>query len=133
MTTLGTHTLADLYGCDRTILDDAQAIRAILVEAALRCGATIVDSCFHRFSPQGISGVVVIAESHLAVHTWPEHDYAAIDLFTCGQSLRPNDCFIYLREALRSTTHRLQVIERGLPPVALAPEAPRPADPEAAT
>ena len=116
MSALGSQLLADLYGCDRAILDDPQAITDILLEAARRCGATIVDRCFHRFSPQGVSGVVVIAESHLAIHTWPEHGYAAADLFTCGTALRPDDCFAYLRQALRSQDHRMHVLERGLPP-----------------
>ena len=115
MVALGSQILADLYGCDRGILDDPEAIRAILVEAARRCGATIVDRCFHRFSPQGISGVVIIAESHLGIHTWPEHGYAAVDLFTCGSSLRTDDCFRYLRDALRCQKYRAQVIARGLP------------------
>ncbi len=115
MSALGSQILADLYGCDRAILDDPQAIRDILIEAARRCGATIVDRCFHRFSPQGVSGVVVIAESHLAIHTWPEHGYAAADLFTCGTTLRPSDCFEYLRQALHSQDHRLQTLERGHP------------------
>jgi S-adenosylmethionine decarboxylase len=116
MLALGSQILADLYGCDRALLDDVQAIRAILVEGALRCGATVVDRCFHRFSPQGISGVVLIAESYLGVHTWPEHGYAAVDLFTCGTRLRPEDCFQYIREALHCQKYSAQVIERGLPP-----------------
>ena len=120
MSALGSQLLADLYGCDRAILDDPQAIADILLEAARRCGATIVDRCFHRFSPQGVSGVVVIAESHLAIHTWPEHGYAAADLFTCGTTLRPDDCFAYLQQALRSQDHRMQVLERGLPPASSA-------------
>lgn len=125
MSTLGSQILADLYGCDRAILDDPQAISDILIEAARRCGATIVDRCFHRFSPQGISGVVVISESHLAIHTWPEHGYAAADLFTCGTTLRPGDCFEYLRHALRSQEQHLQTIERGHLAPRSAP-APRP-------
>jgi S-adenosylmethionine decarboxylase proenzyme len=121
MAGLGAQILADLYGCDRVTLDDADAIRAILVEAALRCGATIVDRCFHRFSPQGVSGVVVIAESHLAIHTWPEHGYAAVDLFTCGSGLRPDDCFAYLRDALGCQDYSAQSIARGRPPIERLP------------
>jgi S-adenosylmethionine decarboxylase len=115
MVSLGAQILGDLYGCDRQTLDDVAAIEAVLMEAALRCGATIVSRCFHRFVPQGVSGVVVIAESHLAIHTWPEHGYAAVDLFTCGKTLRPDDCFRYLQEALRSDSHRIRTVERGIP------------------
>lgn len=125
MPALGSQILADLYGCDRALLDDVTAIRSILVEAALRCGATVVDRCFHRFSPQGISGVVLIAESYLGVHTWPEHGYAAVDLFTCGSRLRPDDCFQYIREALHCKDYSAQVVERGLPP-RLAPPLENP-------
>ncbi len=113
MIALGSQILADFYGCDRDILDDPVAISAILVEAAVRCGATIVDRCIHRFSPQGISGVIVIAESHLGIHTWPEHGYAAIDLFTCGSTLRTEACFLYLQEALRCQQYSAQTIARG--------------------
>ncbi len=132
MQALGSQILADLYGCARDTLDDPQAIQAILVEAALRCGATIVDRCFHHFSPHGVSGVVVIAESHLSVHTWPEHGYAAVDLFTCGSSLRPDDCFAYLRGALRCQRYSVQVIDRGTPAAAASiDEAQSPArDPD---
>jgi S-adenosylmethionine decarboxylase len=77
--------LAELTGCAPATLDDAVALEAIFRDCAERGGATIVSSHFHRFSPQGVSGVVVIAESHVTVHTWPEHGYAAVDVFTCGR------------------------------------------------
>lgn len=113
MSALGTHILADLYGCDPAVLDDVEKIAACMAEAARRCGATIVSQCFHRYSPQGVSGVVVIAESHLAIHTWPEHGYAAVDLFTCGESLKPDACFSYLHDALGSRHHTTNTIHRG--------------------
>lgn len=122
---LGVQVLADLFGCDGALLDDPQIIEQLLIEAAKRCGATIVSSCFHRFSPHGVSGVVVIAESHLAIHTWPEHRFVALDLFTCGDSLRPDDCFSYLQQALRCERHTLQRIARGRP----LPAMPEPTHP----
>jgi spermidine synthase len=67
-------------------------------EATKIAGATIVQSVFHLFNPHGVSGVVVIAESHLAIHTWPEYGYAAIDLFTCGEVVDPWKAYTYLRE-----------------------------------
>ena len=114
MIDLGVQILVDMYDCDSAVLDDEGAVEAYMVEAARRCGATIVNKCFHRFSPHGVSGVVVIAESHLAIHTWPEHGYAAVDLFTCGATLRPEECFAFLTEAFRSRRHTTKTIARGL-------------------
>jgi S-adenosylmethionine decarboxylase len=102
---LGVQILADFHGCDAAALDDVEGVRAAMVEAARRAGATIVSECFHRFSPHGVSGVVVIAESHLAVHTWPEHGYAAVDFFTCGDTLRGDLCFAWLLEAFGARSH----------------------------
>jgi S-adenosylmethionine decarboxylase len=110
---LGVQSMLDLYGCDVRSIDDVRGVERKLNEAARRCGATIVASCFHQFNPHGVSGVVVIAESHLAIHTWPEHGYAAIDLFTCGDLLAPEVCFDYLREAFRSTRHSVRTVSRG--------------------
>ena len=86
---LGRHVLAEVYGCGFDILNDLDGIREILVSAALSAGAEVLETTFHRFSPQGISGVVVISESHLAIHTWPEYGYAAVDVFTCGEEVTP--------------------------------------------
>jgi S-adenosylmethionine decarboxylase proenzyme len=116
MSSLGRQILADMYDCDPLVLDDEQAIRSSLLEAAQRCGATIISASFRRFEPHGISGVVMIAESHLAIHTWPEHGFAALDLFTCSDRVQPEVCFSYLKEALRSKQSTMQTIERGRPP-----------------
>ncbi len=83
-TNLGTHILLELNNCPQELLLEQETLKATLVEAADTAGATVVKPVFHQFSPHGLSGVVVIAESHIAVHTWPEHGYAAIDIFTCG-------------------------------------------------
>jgi S-adenosylmethionine decarboxylase len=81
---LGVHVLLDLHGVEERRLADAAWLRDALVAAARRGGACVVETTFHRFDPQGVSGVVVLAESHLAVHTWPELGFAAVDVFTCG-------------------------------------------------
>jgi S-adenosylmethionine decarboxylase proenzyme len=112
---LGVQIIADMYGCDPALLDDEDSIRRHMIEAAQRCGATVVSACFHHFSPHGVSGVVVIAESHLAIHTWPEHGYVALDLFTCGDSLNPEACFSYLRDAFHSQQQTINTILRGSP------------------
>jgi S-adenosylmethionine decarboxylase len=86
---LGRHVLAEVYGCDRHILDDLDSVQEIMKAAALKAGAEIREVAFHKFAPQGVSGVVVISESHLAIHTWPELGYAALDVFTCGDKVDP--------------------------------------------
>ena len=85
MNSLGRHLLAEFHDCASPALNDPARIEALMNEAARRSGATVVQSVFHAFSPHGVSGVVVVEESHLAVHTWPEYRYAAVDYFSCGE------------------------------------------------
>jgi S-adenosylmethionine decarboxylase len=87
---LGTHLLIELRDCNPEILKSLEKVRKILVSAAKEAKATIINNSFHEFNPFGISGVVVIAESHLTIHTWPEYGYAAVDIFTCGEIIQPN-------------------------------------------
>ena len=96
MNALGRHVLAEVHGCEPQVLNDIGAVERIMVEAALNAGAEVREVAFHKFSPQGVSGVVVISESHLAVHTWPEHGYAAVDVFTCGEAVNPWDACRHL-------------------------------------
>ncbi len=84
---LGRHLIVEVFEADPRLLDDAQALEQLLLRAAHAANATVIQSVFHRFSPYGVSGVVVIAESHLTIHTWPEYGYAAIDIFTCGPKM----------------------------------------------
>jgi len=84
MQIMGHHALLDVYGCDTDILNDLDGLKKIFHDTAVELQCTIVQEVFHRFAPQGVSGVIVIAESHLSVHTWPELGYAAVDLYTCG-------------------------------------------------
>jgi len=100
--TFGAQIVLDLYECETQHLDDLPWVRATLVSAAMAAGATIVDTVFHKFAPWGISGVVVIAESHLAIHIWPENRYAAIDVFTCGQNVRIDVASANLKRAFCS-------------------------------
>jgi S-adenosylmethionine decarboxylase proenzyme len=99
---LGSQVVLDLYDCETDHLDDLEWVRATLESAARVAGATIVEVVFHRFSPWGISGVIVIAESHLAIHIWPEHRYAAIDVFTCGKSVQTELASAFLARAFCS-------------------------------
>jgi S-adenosylmethionine decarboxylase proenzyme len=111
---LGRHLLAEFYDCNSNILNNVQLIEDAMTNAALACGATVVQKNFHMFSPYGVSGVVVISESHLAIHTWPEYGYAAVDLFTCGSSCDPKVAYEFLRTALGSGTSYCSQLNRGL-------------------
>ena len=114
MKTLARHLIAELYGCPFESLDDLEGIRTAMLEAAEVVGATVLKDAFHPFEPDGVSGVVVIAESHLSIHTWPHRGYAAVDVFTCG-GLDPNPGCRHLAERLGAESMRLQEIVRGLP------------------
>ena len=87
MFALGRQMTVEFYDCDPAKLADAALMEKIFLDAAHQSGATVIESRFHQFTPQGVSGVVVISESHFAVHAWPEHEYAAVDLFTCGENV----------------------------------------------
>ncbi len=114
METIGRHLIAEYYGCDFNAINNVEYVRNHMCEAAIKIGATVLGEKFHQFSPQGVSGTVVIAESHLSIHTWPEKGYVAVDIFTCG-GLEPNIGFEYLGEVLKAKTGRVQEILRGLP------------------
>ncbi|RTZ91662.1 MAG: S-adenosylmethionine decarboxylase proenzyme [Deltaproteobacteria bacterium] len=113
MKTLGRHVLTEFYGCKHKILDNIEEIKSLMEQAALFSGATIIDSRFHRFNPHGVSGVVIIAESHLAIHTWPEFDYASIDIYTCGTSVDPWKAYQYLKDHLNPRTDTKMELMRG--------------------
>src|SRR5437879_2587537 len=103
MNTLGRHVIAELDGCDPEILRDSNAIRRHLVEAAQRAGATVLAERTFDFKNGGVSGFVLLAESHISIHTWPEHHYAAIDIYTCGSHTMPDKGCIHLAGALSAT------------------------------
>jgi S-adenosylmethionine decarboxylase proenzyme len=110
---LGSQVVLDLYECETPRLDDIDWVKATLVDAALAAGATIVQTVFHKFAPWGISGVVVIAESHLAIHIWPENRYAAIDVFTCGENVRMDVASAFLKRAFQSKRAVQTTFSRG--------------------
>jgi S-adenosylmethionine decarboxylase len=114
MKTIGRHLIAEFYRCEPTFLDDVAGIRQLMLDTAGIIGATVMGHSFHPFTPQGVSGTVVISESHLSVHTWPEYGYVAVDIYTCG-GLDPRPGFEYLRERLGAESSRVQEILRGLP------------------
>jgi len=110
---LGKVLTIEFYNCNRDILNDVHVVEQFLKEAALEAKATIVGSVFHLFNPHGISGVVVIAESHLAIHTWPEYGYAAIDIFTCGSTIDPWVACHYLKQKFQAEHYDASEIYRG--------------------
>lgn len=113
MDTLGRHLLVEYFGCDPEVLNDEARIRTLMRDAAKAAGATEVAVVFHRFSPQGVSGVVVVEESHLSIHTWPEYGYAAVDFYTCGEC-DPQRAHDLLKRGLQATEAELMTVDRGL-------------------
>ena len=111
---LGKHTFLDLYDCNKELLNDIKVLEDLMLEAARIANATIIKSHFHQFSPQGISGSVIIAESHFNIHSWPEHGYAAVDLFTCGDTIDESVATKLLMERLESKRHEVKTIQRGI-------------------
>ncbi len=113
MRALGRHILVEFFGCEPHVMNDVARIESSMVAAAEKAGATVINSTFHHFSPYGVSGVVVIQESHLAIHTWPEYGYAAVDLFTCGDSVDPWISFDHLKEAFGAGNYSALEMRRG--------------------
>lgn len=110
---LGKHLLVEYYDCDVETLKNTLLIEKYMIEAAEAAKATIVKSVFHTFNPWGVSGVIVIEESHLTIHTWPEYKYAAVDLFTCGDMLDPLAAFTLLKMKLKAERFDLKKVFRG--------------------
>ena len=131
MDTESTHYLIELWDADRDKLDSVTATRQILTEAARRARVTVLHAAFHKFNPVGVSGVVVIAESHISIHTWPEAGYAAADIFTCGDHAMPEVAARYIGEALEARQVEINRLTRGVRPADRRqpglPLAPRPA------
>ena len=106
--------MIELRECNPSLLDDLPYIRAAMTQAAVAAGATIVGESFHQFHPQGVTGILAIAESHLCIHTWPEHGYAAADVFTCGESFSPKKAAQILIDKLESQDSSLTEHRRGI-------------------
>lgn len=113
MSALGRHILVEFFGCNAEIMNDVAIIEQGMVEGAEEAQATVINSTFHHFSPYGVSGVVVIQESHLAIHTWPEYGYAAVDLFTCGDEINPWKSFDHLKKVFEANNYSALEMRRG--------------------
>ena len=111
---LGSHLLVELYGCDRAALEEEQTVGSAMREAAIESKATVVAQSFHEFKPWGVSGAVIIQESHYTIHTWPEHRYAAVDLFYCGGTVLVHKAVEVLQERFKPTRIKFLVVRRGV-------------------
>ena len=116
METMGRHVIAELWECEFDKLNDVNFIERTFVDAALKSGAEVREVAFHKFAPKGVSGVVIISESHLTIHSFPEHGYASIDVYTCGD-LDPTIAAEYIADALGSKTRETMELPRGMGPV----------------
>jgi S-adenosylmethionine decarboxylase len=111
---LGTHIVCELSGCNSEALTDVDAVHSMMIAAAQAANATIMESAFHRFEPQGVSGTVILAESHLSIHTWPEKRYAAMDFYTCGDHTDPWLACQYAAQALGARNMLTTEFKRGI-------------------
>jgi S-adenosylmethionine decarboxylase proenzyme len=111
---LGRHLLLELKDCNPEVLNNLEFLKSSLTETAVQIGATVIGDSFHQFSPQGVSGVVIISESHLFIHTWPEYGYAAVDVFTCGETVDPMLAVRPLVEKLGSKSSSVLELKRGI-------------------
>ena len=114
MNTYSRHCIMELWECNSEFLDNRELVERVMVEAALEAGAEVREVAFHKFAPQGVSGVVVISESHLAIHTFPEHGYASIDVFTCGERIDPQAAAQLIAKKLGSKRIYEVNLERGM-------------------
>jgi len=112
---VGKHCILELYDCDSSRLDDEAFLRDTITTAAKRAGATLLNLITHRFEPQGVTGLALLAESHISIHTWPESGYAAVDVFTCGDHTMPELACQILAEELGSLHHKLTSFRRETP------------------
>ncbi len=112
MKQVGTHLVVDAWEAPHDLLNDPEGIRRALIDAISAGEATLIDLCVHQFSPHGVTATATLAESHIAIHTWPEHGYFAADLFFCGQG-KPKDAMKLLQTALKAKQVRMREIPRG--------------------
>jgi S-adenosylmethionine decarboxylase len=108
------HILFTLKGCPFDLLDDEEFIRMVLFKASKECNSTLLDLTVHKFEPQGVTGIAMLAESHLSIHTWPENGMAVCDVFTCGDSTEPEKAVEYMQEQLKATDIVSEIFTRPL-------------------
>ena len=112
---IGKHCILELYDCSRSRLNDEAFLRSTITAAVQQAGATLLQLITHHFEPQGVTGLALLAESHLSIHTWPESGYAAVDVFTCGDHTMPERACAALIDALKAGHHNLRSFHRHTP------------------
>ncbi|RLF75851.1 S-adenosylmethionine decarboxylase [Palaeococcus sp. (in: euryarchaeotes)] len=112
--TIGYHYIVEAAGCNEEILSDANRIREIFLKAAEVSDMEVKASYFFKFSPTGVSGMVIVAESHISVHTWPEEKYAALDVYTCGEKADPEKAVDYILEQFKAEYAHVSEVKRGI-------------------
>jgi S-adenosylmethionine decarboxylase len=112
---IGTHCILELYDCSAELLNDAAFIKKALQEAARQSRSTLLGEVLHQFEPQGITALVLLSESHISIHTWPEMGYAAADVFTCGQHTQPEKACHYMIQAFQARRYELCQLPRRPP------------------
>lgn len=113
MNALGTQILLELRECDQELLNDLAYVRQTLIQAAREVNATVIGESFHQFQPQGVTGILAVAESHICIHTWPEYGYAAVDVFTCGDSAEAWKATELLVQRFHALDHSVLELKRG--------------------
>ena len=114
MKSLGKHLIIEFFQCDRNILNELKTLENHLLAAVELSGATVIQPFFHQFAPHGITGVVVVAESHFSLHTWPEYGYCALDIFTCGDNVDGHKALNYLKQSLKAASTSVMEVKRGI-------------------
>lgn len=111
---LGRHCIADISHCKIKKLDNVDFIKKILIESAKECNLHVVNDMFYKFNPIGVSGILVLSESHITIHTWPEYDFVAIDAFTCGKNMNPNEVCEKVATKFKGIITNIKKIDRGV-------------------
>lgn len=119
--THGTHLIAEYLECDSLVLNNAEQLESLFLYAAETAGCTIINSEFHTFVPHGVSGIVIISESHLSIHTWPEFRYAAVDMYTCGNA-DPKAAHEIVLKGLKSSKFYIKILKRGAGDIKVIPQ-----------
>ncbi len=109
---VGTHVMAEFLGC--TVPEDQESLEKIMRDAAKESNSTALEFAMHKFEPYGVTAILILAESHISIHSWPEKKYAAVDVFTCGQNTDPVKAIRHLENAFNASEVKIEVIKRGI-------------------
>ena len=123
LNSVGRHCILELYDCPGALLDDQSFVQETLKQAAKIAKSTLLGELSHKFEPQGVTALVLLAESHISIHTWPEAGYAAVDVFTCGEHTLPEEACRFIAQQFEAARHELSTVARSGPPQTVVPDA----------